>query len=82
VSESIDLEGQVVVVTGGGRGVGRGISERFLEAGAEVVVCGRKRPEAPPATTGRAGSSWPRRARARADRAWSLIDAFRPPRRS
>ena len=41
MSEAIDLEGQVVIVTGGGRGVGRGISERFLEAGAEVVVCGR-----------------------------------------
>jgi len=50
VSESIDLEGQVVVVTGGGRGVGRGISERFLEAGAEVVVCSRAQPESLPAS--------------------------------
>jgi NAD(P)-dependent dehydrogenase (short-subunit alcohol dehydrogenase family) len=50
VSESIDLEGQVVVVTGGGRGVGRGISERFLEAGAEVVVCSRTLPEPLPAS--------------------------------
>ena len=49
MSEAIDLEGQVVVVTGGGRGVGRGISERFLEAGAEVVVCSRSRPESLPA---------------------------------
>jgi NAD(P)-dependent dehydrogenase (short-subunit alcohol dehydrogenase family) len=50
VSEAIDLEGQVVIVTGGGRGVGRGISERFLDAGAEVVVCSRTRPETLPAT--------------------------------
>lgn len=50
MSEAIDLEGQVVIVTGGGRGVGRGISERFLEAGAEVVVCSRTCPDALPST--------------------------------
>jgi NAD(P)-dependent dehydrogenase (short-subunit alcohol dehydrogenase family) len=51
VSEAIDLDGQVVIVTGGGRGVGRGISERFLDAGATVVVCSRTQPEALPATS-------------------------------
>jgi NAD(P)-dependent dehydrogenase (short-subunit alcohol dehydrogenase family) len=50
VSEAIDLDGQVVIVTGGGRGVGRGISERFLDAGAQVVVCSRTRPEALPSS--------------------------------
>jgi NAD(P)-dependent dehydrogenase (short-subunit alcohol dehydrogenase family) len=40
-------------VTGGGRGVGRGITARFLEAGAEVVVCGRSPPETPVAAGGR-----------------------------
>jgi NAD(P)-dependent dehydrogenase (short-subunit alcohol dehydrogenase family) len=33
--------------------VGRGISERFLEAGAEVVICGRNEPESLPSAAGR-----------------------------
>ncbi len=49
----IDLDGRVVIVTGGGRGVGRGISETFLRAGAQVVICGRKEPEASPSADGR-----------------------------
>ena len=51
--EPLDFSGRVVIVTGGGRGVGRGIGERFLDAGAEVVVCGRKQPDALPAAGGR-----------------------------
>jgi len=50
---AIALAGKVAIVTGGGRGVGRGISERFLEAGAEVVICGRSEPEALPEAGGR-----------------------------
>jgi NAD(P)-dependent dehydrogenase (short-subunit alcohol dehydrogenase family) len=53
VSIAIDLAGRVAIVTGGGRGVGRGISERFLEAGAEVVICGRSEPESLPEAGGR-----------------------------
>ncbi|MBM4266719.1 MAG: SDR family oxidoreductase [Deltaproteobacteria bacterium] len=49
----IDFEGRVAVVTGGGKGVGRGITERFLEAGADVVICGRSEPESMPAAGGR-----------------------------
>ena len=41
---TVDFTGQVVVVTGGSRGVGRGITEAFLAAGAEVVICGRTEP--------------------------------------
>ena len=35
------LEGKVAVVTGGGKGIGRGIALCLAEAGADVVVCAR-----------------------------------------
>ncbi len=44
----LDFSGKVVIVTGGGKGIGRGISERFLQAGADVLVCGRSEPETLP----------------------------------
>jgi NAD(P)-dependent dehydrogenase (short-subunit alcohol dehydrogenase family) len=44
VTVGIDFSGKAVIVTGGSRGIGRGIAEAFLGAGADVVICGRTDP--------------------------------------
>ncbi|WP_134739044.1 SDR family oxidoreductase [Nocardioides sp. 503] len=38
---ALDLSGRVVLVTGGTQGIGRGITGRFLDAGATVATCSR-----------------------------------------
>ncbi len=48
------FEGRAVVVTGGTRGIGAGITRAFLGAGARVLICGRHAPAEPPSEAGRA----------------------------
>ena len=47
------FQNRTVIVTGGSRGIGRGIAESFLQAGAVVLICGRNAPASLPAADGR-----------------------------
>ncbi|NNC38686.1 MAG: SDR family oxidoreductase [Hyphomonadaceae bacterium] len=41
----MEFKDRTVIVTGGGRGIGRGITTAFALNGADVIICGRSQPE-------------------------------------
>lgn len=53
MENALDFTGKAVIVTGGGKGIGRGITECFLAAGADVLICGRSEPDSLPQSDGR-----------------------------
>jgi len=42
---SINLSGKIALITGGTRGIGKAIADRFLEAGASIILTGTKTSE-------------------------------------
>jgi NAD(P)-dependent dehydrogenase (short-subunit alcohol dehydrogenase family) len=36
------LKGKKILITGGGTGIGKSLGTRFIELGAEIVICGRR----------------------------------------
>ena len=38
----MELNNNTVLVTGGASGIGLAIAERFLKAGSDVIICGRR----------------------------------------
>ncbi|MDX1733465.1 MAG: SDR family oxidoreductase [Halioglobus sp.] len=59
MQSALDFSGKAVIVTGGGKGVGRGITECFLAAGADVMICGRGEPETLPSAGGHSANFVP-----------------------
>jgi len=58
LNELLNLSGQTVIVTGGSRGIGYGISYRLAEAGANVVITSINQGELDKAVEELAGHGW------------------------
>ncbi|MEQ8840013.1 MAG: SDR family oxidoreductase [Acidimicrobiales bacterium] len=58
-TDPLDMTGRTVIVTGGTKGLGRVIAERFLEQGADVVVCARREPDSAVHADGRTATFVP-----------------------
>jgi len=39
----LEISGNTVLITGGATGIGYAIAEKFVEAGSDVIICGRRR---------------------------------------
>ena len=37
------MKGKRILVTGGGTGLGRSMAERYLQLGADIAICGRRK---------------------------------------
>ncbi|WP_439899521.1 SDR family oxidoreductase [Pseudomonas reactans] len=55
----LDFSGQVVLVTGGAQGIGRGIVEAFASRGARVVIADRQREQAEAVATELSAQGYP-----------------------
>ena len=53
MTNPLNFDNKLIIITGGAKGVGRGISEAFLNAGANIAICGRSRPDTLPERLGR-----------------------------
>jgi len=42
MTKAFSLEGETALITGGGSGLGLGITECFVQAGARVILVGRR----------------------------------------